>query len=155
MIIRRASPLDADEIAAVLHEAFAEFAPLYTLAGFLATTPNATDISLRFGEGPIWVAESDGDVVGTVSLVPRDAELYIRSMAVRPIAQGKGVGTLLLQTVEAFAIQSGCHRLVLSTTPFLLRAIELYEHYGFRQTADKSDLHGTPLLTMLKELPTR
>jgi hypothetical protein len=41
-----------------------------------------------------------------------------------------------------------------STTPFLLRAITLYERCGFRRTGDgPEDLSGTPLFTMEKTLP--
>lgn len=42
---------------------------------------------------------------------------------------------------------------VLSTTPFLARAIRLYEQSGFQPTTEgPSDLFGTPLFTMVKTL---
>ncbi|MGH7709929.1 MAG: GNAT family N-acetyltransferase, partial [Gemmatimonadaceae bacterium] len=126
--VRLATSQDAEWISATLRDAFAEFEALYTPAGFRATTPTASEIEGRFAEGPIWVAESDGKVVGTVSAVPRGgAELYIRSMAVRPSAQGQRLAASLLHTVEAFAADHHYRRLVLSTTPFLLRAIQLYQ----------------------------
>jgi ribosomal protein S18 acetylase RimI-like enzyme len=98
------------------------------------------------------VAERNGRVVGTVSAVPRGGELYIRSMAVRPAARGEGIATHLLQAVESFAIARQYRRVVLTTTPFLTAALQLYEREGFRLTGERSDLHGTPLLTMAKEL---
>ncbi|MGQ0642966.1 MAG: GNAT family N-acetyltransferase [Gemmatimonadaceae bacterium] len=74
-------------------------------------------------------------------------------MAVRPNAQARGLGVRLLHIVEAFASVHQFRRLVLSTTPVLLRAIELYERHGFRQNGEESSLHGTRLLTMVKEMP--
>ncbi|MGQ0642967.1 MAG: GNAT family N-acetyltransferase [Gemmatimonadaceae bacterium] len=65
--IRLATAQDAESVCATLHDAFAQFEPLYTPAGFRATTPAASEIERRFAEGPIWVAESAGYVVGTVS----------------------------------------------------------------------------------------
>jgi GNAT superfamily N-acetyltransferase len=65
----------------------------------------------------------------------------------------QGIGRLLLQRVENFARENGYARLFLSTTPFLLRAIQLYEHFGFERGDEGShDLFGTPIFTMSKRL---
>src|SRR5207249_3479176 len=121
---------------AVLHEAFVEFEALYTPAAFAATTLTTELIEKRWGEGPVWVALRTGDVVGTVAVVDRGETLYIRSMGVLPSARGQAVGTRLLEHVEAFARTRGSRRMVLSTTPFLLRAIQRYERYGFVRTSE-------------------
>ena len=68
-------------------------------------------------------------------------------------ARGMRIGAALLSQVEQFALAGNFKRLVLSTTPFLDRAIQLYEHFGFRRTTEGSnDLFGTPLFTMEKLL---
>src|SRR5712671_1370631 len=55
IVIRLAGPKDAAAIAAVLHEAFVEFKPLYTEEGFAATAaPNADQVATRIIEGPVW-----------------------------------------------------------------------------------------------------
>lgn len=154
MTIRLADPSDADAISALLLAAFAEFEPLYTPTAFSATTPPKEQIVDRFGEGPIWVAELEGAIVGTVSVVPRSTELYIRSMAVTPGARGQSVGARLLDVVEAFAVEKGHRRLVLNTTPFLLAALQLYERRGFRRTGELPNLFGTALITLAKEVST-
>nr|MBA3805871.1 GNAT family N-acetyltransferase [Acidobacteriota bacterium] len=80
--------------------------------------------------------------------------VYIQSMGVLPSARGLRIGELLLRSVEDFASAHGYKRLFLSTTPFLSRAIKLYERFGFRRTdAPPHDLFGTPLLTMEKKTP--
>jgi GNAT superfamily N-acetyltransferase len=149
--IRRAATDDLFEIATLMHEAFVEYRSLYTEEGFLATTPTADQIAVRMTEGPVWVAEHDASIVGTVSVVPRGDDLYIRGMAVLPEARGLQLGQLLLKQVEDFARAQNHKRLVLSTTPFLLRAIRLYEGAGFQHSDEGlHDLFGTPLFTMVK-----
>jgi len=153
--IRFAKPNDAEAIAALLRSAFAEFEWLYTPAAFKATTPSADEIVERFAEGPIWIAELAGAIVGTVSAILQTFEVYIQSMAVSPSLRGSGIGAQLLQAVDALAAAHQCRRLLLNTTPFLLAAIGLYERYGFRYTGEEPDLFGTKLLTMLKDLNAR
>ena len=87
------------------------------------------------------------------SAVSRGETLYIRGMAVLPSARGQRIGELLLGQIQMFAVSQGCKKLLLSTTPFLARAIQLYEHSGFKKTDEgPHDLFGTPLFTMVKNL---
>lgn len=151
--VRLATPDEADTLAALLSAAFVEYAPLYTAAGFAATTPTALQILSRWGEGPVWIARRGSRSLGTVAAVLKGQAVYVRSMAVPPEARGQGVGRLLLEQVEHFAREQGCQRLFLSTTPFLQRAIRLYEQFGFVRTREGPiELHGTPLFTMEKRL---
>jgi GNAT superfamily N-acetyltransferase len=150
--VRRAQARDAAAISAILLEAFLEHRPQYTEEGFAATTPGRAEILKRIAEGPVWLAVKSGEIVGTVSAVLQDARtLYVRGMAVLPVARGQGIGFLLFKEIEGYAATHGCTRLSLSTTPFLHRAIRLYERLGFVRTNDgPHDLFGTPLFTMEK-----
>jgi GNAT superfamily N-acetyltransferase len=151
--IRMAVPDDAARVASVLSDSFVEYEPLYTREAFAATTPASDQIQSRMKEGPVWIALHDEVVVGTVSAVPRGEALYIRGMAVLPSARGQQIGELLLREIEDFASRRGYKRLFLSTTPFLTRAIRLYERSGFRRSTEgPHDLKGTPLFTMVKSL---
>ena len=136
-----------------MFDSFVEYESLYTPDGFAATAISVEQIAGRIAEGPVWIAERDEIIVGTVSVVPQGESLYIRGMAVLPSARGMRIGATLLTQVEQFALAGDFKRLVLSTTPFLNRAIQLYEHFGFRRTTGGSnDLCGTPLFTMEKRL---
>jgi GNAT superfamily N-acetyltransferase len=105
----------------------------------------------RLQEGPVWVAVYEGEIVGTASVVLKGNSLYVRGMAVLPSARGRRVGELLLEQIARYSSAHNCKRLFLSTTPFLDRAIRLYERFGFRRTdAGPHDLFGTPLFTMEK-----
>lgn len=151
VVIRKAQAQDASEAASVLRLAFAEYESLYTREGYAATTPENSTILTRMQEGPLWVAVHDKRIVGTTSAVLKKAGVYVRGMAVVPEARGLGAGRLLLDEVEAFAVKNGAARLFLSTTPFLDRAIRLYETFGFRSTGEgPHELFGTPLFTMEK-----
>ncbi|MGQ0603548.1 MAG: GNAT family N-acetyltransferase [Anaerolineales bacterium] len=151
--VRLAVAGDAETIASVLYQAFVEYQSLYTPAAFAATTLHSDRIRSRFGEGPVWVAMQNDLVVGTVSAVTTDRGTYVRGMALLPAARGRRVGWLLLESVEGFAREHKLRRLFLSTTPFLLRAIRLYEQFGFqRDDEGPHELFGTPLFTMVKNL---
>src|SRR5687767_11670837 len=151
--IRMATADDALAIAAVLYESFVEYESSYTAEGFAATTPVGDQIKDRMKEGPVWVALLDDMIVGTVAAVPKGEALYIRGMAILPAARGGKTGEFLLQQIEEFAAEHGIKRLCLSTTPFLSRAIRLYERCGFeRNNEGPHDLFGTPLFTMEKSL---
>lgn len=151
--IRMAMSEDAPQIASVLHESFIEYESSYTPEGFAATTPTSDEVRCRIKEGPVWVALIDGSVVGTVAAVVRGEDLYVRGMAALPAARGRQIGELLLREIEDYAWAQGYRRLTLSTTPFLHRAIRLYERFGFeRSEGGASALFGTPLFTMVKNL---
>ena len=151
--IRLAEARDAAAIAFLLAAAFAEYQSLYTPDGYAATAITGDKVLGRIEEGPVWVALSGELIIGTVSVVLKGKSLYLRGMAVLPAARAQGVGELLLVHVEKFAASIGVQRLFLSTTPFLDRAIRLYEHFGFHRTSGgPEDLLGTPLFTMEKSI---
>jgi putative acetyltransferase len=155
MSIRPATEDDLFALASLMYESFLEYKSSYTDEAFAATTPTTDQLASRMSEGPIWIGLQGGVIVGTVSLVPRGEELYVRGMAVLPRARGLRLGELLLKEAESFALAHEFRRLVLSTTPFLTRAIRLYERLGFRRTTEgPHQLFGTPLFTMVKDLST-
>ena len=150
---RLAGAADVQAIHSVLARAFAEYRSLYTLGGFDATVLSDEGIGKRIIEGPVWVASVDGAIVGTVAAVSKGEALYIRGMAIVPEGRGNRIGQRLLDEIENHALRNGHRRLTLSTTPFLTRAIRLYEAAGFHRTPESDhDLLGTPLFTMDKEL---
>lgn len=151
--IRLAALDDAAAIASLLRKSFVEYEALYTSEGFAATVCTPEVVKARMEEGPVWVAQENQTIVGTVSAVLKGEKLYIRGMAVDPTARGKRIGRKLLDCAEEFAVENKCSRLFLSTTRFLSRAIKLYEDYGFHRNSEGPDnLFGTPLFTMIKTL---
>jgi putative acetyltransferase len=153
LVVRDAVLAEVPAIAALLQAAFLEYEPQYTPAAFAATTPTADQIQKRWHEGPVWIASQADRLVGTVAAVPQAPALYVRSMAVHPMARGQRIGKTLLNHVEEYARAHGFRGMYLSTTPFLTDAIRLYEHFGFVRTNDGPyALCGTPIFTMEKML---
>ena len=138
-----------------MYESFAGYEPFYTREAFAATAPPASHVHARMDERPVWVALRGEAIVGTVSAVCEGEVAYVRGMAVLPSARRQGIGESLLFRVEAYASAGGYERLLLSTTTFLIGAIELYERSGYRRSKEgPQDLLGTPLFTMVKILKT-
>lgn len=154
--IRLATTDDAVAVSSVLHEAFKDYRPLYTEGGFQATALSPEQVQARIAEGPVWVVMRHNRILGTAAATVKGSDLYIRGMAVLPTARGRRIGESLLRKIETVAIGKGYRRLFLSTTPFLDRAIRLYEKFGFKRTDEgPHDLFGTPLFTMQKTLVRR
>jgi putative acetyltransferase len=153
--IRRAKQRDSSAIELLLRESFCEYEQAYTPEAFDITTPQKQEIEDRIKHWTVWVALRANAIVGTVSVRPEGQALHIRSMAVHPSMRGHGIGKLLLTQVEHFARTNHYTRLILNTTPFLRRAIRLYEGFGFGFTGTQRKWFGTPLNTMAKELKPR
>jgi GNAT superfamily N-acetyltransferase len=153
IVVRRAELDDAEAVASVLYDSFVEYESLYAPQRFAATVQSAEGIRERLEQGPCWVAMVDEAIVGTVAAVGRLEGLYVRGMGIVPAARGLGIGEKLLEEVETYAIENGFERIFLGTTPFLPRAIRLYERFGFVFNEEKNeDSYGTPLLYMEKLL---
>lgn len=152
--VRLAKPDDSDAIAEVLREAFGVYKNEYTPEAFEIVTPRADEISARFDEGPQWVAVNDNEIVGTVSVTVEEGDLYIRSMAVRPDAQGRGVGHKLLHAIDEYANSTDHERIFLYTTYFSAGAKELYEKHGYVWVRDTTadEWYGVPGLEMDKRI---
>ena len=129
--IRRAEPGDEEAIAELIFEAFAPFREEYTPDAFDYTAASVDRVRERFVEGPMWLAYIGEEAVGTVSGLPEEERFYIRSMAIKPSVQRRGIGQWLLETLESFAVEARYKKLYLYTTFVLPGAKRLYEKNGF------------------------
>ncbi|MFN2501695.1 MAG: GNAT family N-acetyltransferase [Pyrinomonadaceae bacterium] len=134
--VRLAGPGDEETVARLLCEAFEPFREQYTAGGFSDTTAPPDVIRERFSTAVVWLAVEGGEAAGTVSALPESDRIYIRSMAVTPGAQGRGIGRKLLETLETYAREHGFTKLYLYTTFVLPVARLLYERNGFYVTRE-------------------
>ncbi|KAF6105034.1 hypothetical protein HJG60_013579 [Phyllostomus discolor] len=102
-----------------------------------------SDITKTYLSGPgscFWVAESEGQVVGTVGALPvekptlQKKQLELLHLSVSLEHRGQGIAKALVRTLLQFARDQGYSEVVLSTTMLQYSAIALYQSMGFQKT---------------------
>ena len=167
MILSRAGCISVKgvEIRAVRPEEYTELADL-TVAAYLGLghvddeyEPELRDIAGRVAGAAVFVAVDDDDrVLGGVTYVPDRASPYaefdgqhaagIRMLAVRPDAQGQGVGEALTLECIRQARTDGRRELILHSGLSMKVAHQLYQKLGFERDPNL-DWWPTPGIELL------
>jgi len=87
-----------------------------------------------------WIAEKDGENVGSVFLVKESDEVArLRLLIVDPKARGLGIGKRLVDECTRFARRAGYKKITLWTNSVLLAARSIYQKAGYELA--KSETH--------------
>ena len=99
------------------------------------------------GRSRCWIAEMDGQRVGSVFVVQRSKSVAkLRLLIVEPRARGRGLGRRLVEESIAFARAQGYRRLVLWTQSNLAAARAIYQACGFElKTTERHAAFGVKL----------
>lgn len=85
-----------------------------------------------------WVADSEGEIVGSIFLAHQDARVaQLRLLYVEPAARGRGIAKRLIEECLRFAVRVRYERVTLWTNDVLVTARGLYERTGFRMVASE------------------
>ncbi len=111
---------DLDEVAVVEREAYE----------FPWTRGNFED-SLRNGYFGVCMRHVTGMLIGYCVLMPVVDEMHLLNLCVSPRAQRTGAGLALLREAVRIARGKGLAGILLEVRPSNLRAVRLYERFGF------------------------
>ena len=85
--------------------------------------------------GKIFFAESAGNIIGTVALMPTKNKLVfeLTKMAVKPDYRNKGIGKKLLKKCINYSKSNSYSSIILYSNKKLNNAIHLYRKFGFKE----------------------
>ena len=150
--LRKATLEDGEAIVDCLKAAFDPYRSEYTPDAFADTVLDSNTVKKRISDMCIFVAVSEGEIVGTIGCSANGAEGHLRGMAVSPERQGSDIAAALLRAAEDELVEQGCQYVTLDTTEPLRRAIRFYQKHGFTATGRVSDFFGMNLYEYKKEL---
>lgn len=113
--------------------------------------PMLDDYQSLVGDGAVWVSVQHTDVLGAMVLSETDEGFCIETIAVRPNAQGLGIGRKLLAHAEILAKQSGHSSLYLSTHRLMIESQSVYAHVGYVEF-DRRTVKGYDRIFVRKQL---
>lgn len=102
-----------------------------------ASAPPPENLERTIESNEFLVVEDDGEIVGT-GFLDRDQKT-LEAVFVRPDYQGQGVGTMILQALEAAAVNAGIKRLAVAAT---LNSVPFYTARGFNSRGASSYQHA-------------
>ncbi|MDZ4168470.1 MAG: GNAT family N-acetyltransferase [Coriobacteriia bacterium] len=117
--VRRGEPSDRGAIETICDRAIGE-----TVVDVFGETVDVL-------EGVNLIGESDGELIGLMSLVVRRGEATVVFISVYPEHQGTGVGAALLDAADRFAAERGLSFLRVATTNDDIPLIYFYQRHGF------------------------
>lgn len=99
-----------------------------------------------------FIAAMDGeDLLGYADLYINAPEAEIQTIAVRSAAQGRGIGTELLTSMFAAALEHGCNRMLLEVRADNAAAIAMYEKHGFVRNGLRPNYYALGIDAVLME----
>ncbi len=98
--------------------------------------------SVQQGSDQVVEIDSRATLLGYAIVVVNGAEADVQTIAVAPRAQGRGIGSLLLDALIAAATEQGARHLMLEVRADNQRAADLYRSRGFEQLAVRRRYYG-------------
>src|SRR4051812_43129234 len=129
-MIRIARPADVAAVAAIVKEAYS----LYIVRNGKTPGPMRDDYARLVDDERVHVLEDDGEIAGLVVLIPEPQTMLLDNVAVRPRAQRRGFGSLLIAFAEQRARDSGFAAIRLYTQDMMTENLALYDRLGFVET---------------------
>jgi RimJ/RimL family protein N-acetyltransferase len=140
--LRAVRDADADALIDLIGAAYTEYPGcVLDLPGVDADLcAPATEAARR--DGPWWVVEHDGRIVGSIGAGPRrtDGHLELKRLYLASEVRGQGLATQLVGLIELHARHLGATTIDLWSDTRFTAAHRRYEQLGFRRTGEQRDL---------------
>lgn len=134
--VRLTRPEEAESLPPIERSAAQAFLALPELAWVATDDVLSVEAHHHFIDlGGSWVAELDGRVVGFACAQAYGADLHVWEVAVAHEMQGRGAGTLLIETLKAHAASQHLRRVTLTTFRDVAWNEGFYRGLGFRVLA--------------------
>lgn len=146
--LRRAEPGDVPELRDIAAAAYA----LYTPRIGRPPAPVTADYAGAVGRGEVWVAAGGRQIIGLLVLIERPDHLLLENVAVRPSAQGLGIGSRLLELAEREAARLGLTEIRLYTNAAMTENLAYYPRHGYDET-HRAEQDGFQRVFFVKRLP--
>jgi ribosomal protein S18 acetylase RimI-like enzyme len=130
LTLRQAAAGDVDELRAIAVAAYAIYVPRIGRP----PAPVTADYAAAIGCREVWVAVEDDEIRGLLVLVARPDHLLLENIAVRPSAQGCGIGARLLALAEQEAARQSLGEIRLFTHETMTENIAYYTRHGYTLT---------------------
>jgi len=141
IVLREAGSDDFDNVSLLLRDAYLQYENFLPAGAWKFYLEDMMNVRSRLKESQLIVAESDGQLAGTVTLY-LDAEhssqggwpkgwASIRLLAVHPAYRGHGIGRALMEECIRRCRDQGIATIVLRTTEMMDVARRMYEKIGF------------------------
>ncbi len=145
--IRLARDVEVPEIGALVAAAYARYRDRIPVVPAPVTADYATLVSAHACR----VAVTTERIEGVLVLWPKGDHLLVENVAVLPEAQGRGIGSLLLERAETEARAAGLDVVRLYTHVLMTENLGFYGRRGFVET-DRRAEHGFERVFLEKRL---
>ena len=133
---------NSDQIIEVIHAAFKRYETDPMPSSALSETSATIEEELKNGV-LIFGAYVKETLVGVIKITPYSDHLYFSRLAVIPIAQGKGIASAIIASIEDFAAKQQIHRITCKVRKSEADNIRLYSKLGYQIT--KEEMTTSPL----------
>jgi ribosomal protein S18 acetylase RimI-like enzyme len=147
-IARRATPEDAPALRTLVRAAYFK----WVLVIGREPKPMTADYDKAVREHLVFVVDGPGRLDAAIELIPGSDHLLVENVAVAVAAQGRGLGSQLMEVAERVAKDLGVEEMRLYTNARFAANITLYEKLGYTITERAAIPTGGEVVWMRKRL---
>jgi ribosomal protein S18 acetylase RimI-like enzyme len=112
------------------------------IEGSIRTNAEELKLLIQKKDAVILTCKQSQQILGCVYLEKKGQRLYLGMLSVSPGQQGKGIGKVLLQAAEEYAIQKQCNQIEMSVISIRHELIDWYERHGYTNTFRTLPFHN-------------